>query len=134
MHRHCYDAKFHSEGSFLCAPCWKWEEAWSTEDFDYEEDDPDDEVGKAVAFRPAKKKSKKETKKREIECIDLLSSDEETEEDDSLVEVVDFDDDKYLFGETEISEFDGDPLGTLDNAEAVDDDNDEPLAFNVIYI
>ena len=133
MHQHCYDAKFHTEGSFLCAPCWKWEEAWSREDFDYEEEDADDEIGKAVVYRPAKKKSKKENKKREIECIDLLSSDEETEEDDSLVEVVDFDDDKYLFGETEVSEFDCDPLsGTLDNAGAGDDD--EPLAFNVIYI
>ena len=132
FHKNCnkdWKSKCHTEGSFLCAKCWKWEAAWSQEDFTFEEEDEDDNIERAVVYRPAKKKSKQEKKKREVECIDLLSSDdEETEEDDSLVEVVDFND-KHFFGEVEVAEMEGDPLaGTQEIG------SDEPLAFNVIYI
>ena len=91
----------------------------------FEEEDEDDQIGRAVVYRPSKKKSKQE-KKKEVECINL-SSDEETEEDDSLVEIVD-DDNNHYFGE-DVVDMDGDPLaGTLEIG------SDEPLAFNVIYI
>ena len=127
FHKNCkkdWRDRCHTEGSYLCSSCWKWEAAWCREDFAFEEQDDDDEIERAVVYRPSKKKSKQEKKQREIECIDL-SSDEEAEEDDSLVEIVD----DGWFGETEVAEVDGDPLaGTLEVG------SDEPLAFNVIYI
>lgn len=58
-----------------------------------------------MVYRPSKKKRKQE--KKEVECIDL-SIDIEIEEDDSLVEIVD-DDNNHYFGE-DIVEMDGDPL------------------------
>ena len=128
FHKNCnkdWVNQCHTEGSYLCSNCWKWEAAWSQEDFMFEEEDEDDQIGRAVVYRPSKKKSKQE-KKKEVECINL-SSDEETEEDDSLVEIVD-DDNNHYFGE-DVVDMDGDPLaGTLEIG------SDEPLAFNVIYI
>ena len=127
FHRHCDSGwldRYHKDGSWLCLQCWKWEEAWAKEDFAFEEEDEDDNLEKAVVYRPAKKKSKREKKKREVECIDLISSDEENEGDDSLVEIVD--DDCHYFGE---GIDDDDPL-----ASTVESGQDEPLAFDVVYI
>ena len=47
FHKKCKEnwAKFcHAEGSFLCAPCWKYEATWAREDTAYEEDDADDDI------------------------------------------------------------------------------------------
>ena len=57
--------------SFLCSSCWKWEAAWSREDFAFEEHDADDDLERAndleraVVYRPSKKKNKQEKKQRE---------------------------------------------------------------------
>ena len=105
----------------------KYEAAWAREDTAYEEDD----IGRPVLYQPTKMRAKNEKKHTERECIDL-SSDEETEEDYSLVEVVDFND-NHFFGsdsEMEVAEVSSDdPLAGLQGL-----GTDEPLAFNVIYI
>jgi hypothetical protein len=63
---------FHIDGSWLCTVCHKIETAWSAEDFEYEEDDPNDlqerafwtgEKKAAASQRYRNKKQGKTTKK-----------------------------------------------------------------------
>eukprot|EP00092_Neocalanus_flemingeri_P102066 GFUD01130529.1.p1 GENE.GFUD01130529.1~~GFUD01130529.1.p1 ORF type:complete len:892 (+),score=218.64 GFUD01130529.1:118-2793(+) len=90
FHKKCesgWESNYHADGTWLCKECHKNEKAWDKEDFNYEEYDKNDEMGKAFFSGAAqkaarlKRKAKKEKKVKDIECIDL-SSDEEEESDD----------------------------------------------------
>ena len=74
-----------SSESFLCDQCQVNADLWKKEDFDFDEVDSSDVPGKESNFVYAKKKAPKVPKKKDIECIDL-SSDEEEDENSSDIE------------------------------------------------
>ena len=107
-HKSCetdWAEKYHQDGSWLCDVCHEIDKAWSQEDFAYEEEDLNDNVGKvfvtgekkaemarkgAKNYREKKNgKAKKGKSKKKIECIDLSSDDDEEEEDENITDETD---------------------------------------------
>ena len=72
FHHHC-DRGWSNRYHKICKQCHEWERAWANEDFEFEEEDEDD--------RPVKKR-KQDNKK--VECIDLVSSDEDSHYGDEM--------------------------------------------------
>ena len=56
-------ASLSNDGSWLCIVCHKIETAWSTEDSEFREDDPNGEEKTATSIRYQNKKKGKKTKK-----------------------------------------------------------------------
>jgi len=99
--------------AWVCKSCQKIEQAWSQEDYEFEEYDSNDNIGKAYVSGAAKKNlrlkrkgksSKKGKNKTEFEVVDL-SSDEEVadsdEEDDNDIQMIS-EDEFDLFKNTNI--------------------------------
>ena len=57
------EARLSNDGSWLCTVCHKIETAWSTEDSEFREDDPNGEEKTAASIRYQDKKKGKKTKK-----------------------------------------------------------------------
>ena len=126
VHKPC-DSRFEKRfvgTAWVCKSCQKVEQAWSQEDYDFEEYDSNDNFGKAYVSGAAKKNSrlkrkgkstKKAKNKTDVEVVDL-SSDEEIgdsdEEDDNDIQMIS-EDEFDLFKNT--------------NIWAVDEEDDEDI-------
>ena len=129
---------YHVDGSWLCTVCHEIETAWSNEDFEFEEEDPNDlqerafwtgEKKAAASRRCRDKKQGKTTKKvkeKNIECIDLSSDEEEIDQngqeqfDENNYDENDYgndDGDIYYVEETGESFFFGFDTSNIDNNE-----------------
>lgn len=116
-HKSCdknYAAKYCEDGTWLCRRCHRVEKAWGREDFDFEEDDPSDEYGKAYKYsdggtkkkealakaraaKIAKKKAEKAVKKNiNVELVTLSSDEEELDDEDLDFGDLDSDEDIML--------------------------------------
>ena len=129
-HKKCddrYAAKYCEEGTWLCRRCHRVEKAWGREDFDYQEDDPSDNYGKAYKYNEggskkkealakaraakiAQKKAEKAAKQNiQVELVTLSSDEEDVNDEDLDIDDLDLDDDDIMLSGDE------DPFSTTED-------------------
>ena len=127
-HKKCddrYAAKYCEDDTWLCRRCHRVEKAWGREDFDYQENDPSDNFGKAYKYNEggtkkkealakaraakiAQKKAEKAAKQNiQVELVTLSSDEEDVNDEDLDIGDLDSDDDIMLFD-------DEDPFSTTE--------------------